>query len=117
MITVYFSSTTPSMMQAADAVEEIFRNLGIDHLISTVKDILKLRNLILFKLVTREELEQVLKAVDIPAEKRALLMAFEQVTGVRPDEKLNSMESEIREAIKQAGLDDNVWVRKIRRGV
>ena len=116
MITVYFSSTTPSMMQAADAVEEIFRNLGIDHLISTVKDILKLRNLILFKMVTREEFEQVLKAVDIPAEKRALLMAFEQVTGERSDEKLNSMESEIREAIKQAGLDDNVWVRKIKEG-
>ena len=104
------------MMQAADAVEEIFRNLGIDHLVSTVKDILKLRNLILLKLVTHEEFEQVLKAVDIPAERRALLMAFEQVSGERSDEKLNSMESEIREAIKQAGFDDNVWVRKIKEG-
>ena len=104
------------MLQAADAVEEIFRNLGIDHLISTVKDILKLRNLILLKLVTHEEFEQVLKAVDIPAERRALLMAFEQVTGARSDEKMNSMESEIRKAIKQAGLDDNVWVRKIKEG-
>ena len=104
------------MIQATDTVEEIFRNLGIDHLVSTVKDILKLRNLILLKLVTREEFEQVLKAVDIPAEKRALLMAFEQVTGTMSDVKFNSVETEIREAIKQAGLDDDVWVRKIKEG-
>ena len=110
------SSTTPSMMQTADAVEEIFRKFGIDHLVSTVKDILKLKNLLLLKVVTRKEFEHVLKVADNTVEKRALLMAFEQVTGTKSEVKLETPELEIREAIKQAGLDDNVWVQKIKEG-
>ena len=102
------------MMGAPDAVEEIFRNLGIDHLVSKVQDILKLKNLLLLKVVTPKEFEHVLKVVDNTAEKRALLIAFEQVTGTKSELKLEATEMQIREAFKQEGLDDNVWLQKIK---
>ena len=110
--------TTPSELTAAaaPAVEDIFQSLGIDHLVSTVKDVLNVKNLLLLKYVTREEFEEVLKAVDIPAERRALLAAFQQITGIKQETKVESVETKIRDAIKEEGLDDNVWVRKIVEG-
>ena len=110
--------TTPSELTAAaaPAVEDIFQNLGIDHLVSTVKDVLNVKNLLLLKYVTREEFEEVLKAVDVPAERRALLAAFQQITGIKQETKVESVETKIRDAIKKEGLDDNDWVRKIVEG-
>ena len=104
------------MLAAGDSVEEIFRNLGIDHLVSTIKDTLRLRNLILLKYVTRKEYDEVVNKVDVPAEKRALLKAFEFVSGESQELNVGNVESEIRGTIKEAGLDDKVWAPKILEG-
>ena len=56
-----------------------------------------------------------LKAVDVPAEKRALLAAFEQITRVKRM-KLESVETKIRDTMREEGLDDTIWVTKIMDG-
>ena len=55
-----------------------------------------------------------MNVVEIPAEK--LAMAFKQTTSTETELVFETVEDEIREAFKQAGLDDNVWVRKIEKG-
>ena len=95
-------TATPSELTAAPAVEDIFQLFGIDHLVSTVKEVLNVKNLLLLKYVTREEFEEVLKAVDVPAEKRALLAAFEQITRVKRM-KLESVETKIRDTMREKG--------------
>ena len=112
----YFSMTaTSSELTAAPAVEDIFHIFGIDHLVSTVKEVLNVKKLLLLKYVTREEFEEVLKAVDVPAGKRALLAAFEQITRVKRM-KLESVETKIRDTMREEGLDDTIWVKKIMDG-
>ena len=55
-----------------------------------------------------------MNVVEIPAEKVA--MAFKQATSAETELVFETVEDEIREAFKEAGLDDNVWVQKIEKG-
>ena len=55
-----------------------------------------------------------MNVVEIPAEKVA--MTFKQATSAETELVFETVEDEIREAFKEAGLDDNVWVQKIEKG-
>ena len=109
---IYFSECK---LVGADKEEAIFRDMGLEHWIGKTKDILKLRNLKLLKYVTLEEFDKVLCEVDNEIEKRALVNLFDKINdGSTKGAEVDENEKTIRKALKDEGLDDTVWVPRVK---
>ena len=70
----------------------------------------------LLKQLEYEDVEEILSHVKNRLQKRALQRVFKKITSLKDNEvkeEVDEVETEIRQVIKEAGLDDKIWVLQI----
>ena len=100
-------------------IKQIFTKEGVEHWIEKIKEILEIPNVTLFRYLESEDCEEVLKNVKSRLEKRALLKVFQKLIPLRYEHQTvkatnEGFDNDVRDVMREAGLDDKVWVSKLR---